>query len=111
VAEAPVGVAVGAEGVEDRVSVRIAEEEFEPPPVEQAAVAGHEAARRAESIAHRPLRRRAASKLIATQLSWANMSFPLAVVSGTVWRTSQCSIILPSSSKRQMSIAAMLNVL
>ena len=45
------------------------------------------------------------------QLSWLNMSLPLAVVSGTCWSTSQCSIILPSSLNRQMSTPAMFKVL
>jgi hypothetical protein len=47
----------------------------------------------------------------ASQVSWENMSLPLAVVSGTCWRTSQCSMILPSSLNLQMSTPAMLNVL
>ena len=35
-----------------------------------------------------------------TYVSWENMSFPLAVVSGSCCRTSQCSMILPSSLTR-----------
>ena len=46
-----------------------------------------------------------------SQDSCANMSLPLAVVLGIGWSTSQCSIIFPSSLKRQMSTPAMLNVL
>ena len=45
------------------------------------------------------------------QLSWLNMSLPLAVVSGTCWRTSQCSMILPSSLRRKMSMPAIFQVL
>jgi hypothetical protein len=45
------------------------------------------------------------------QLSWLNMSLPLAVFSGRGCRTSQCSMICPSSLKRKMSTPAVFELL
>jgi hypothetical protein len=45
------------------------------------------------------------------QESWENRSLRLAVASGIAWRTSQCSMALPSSLNVQMSTPAMLKVL
>jgi hypothetical protein len=45
------------------------------------------------------------------QVSWENMSFPLAVVFGICWRTFQCSMISPSSLRRKMSTPAEFQVL
>jgi hypothetical protein len=47
----------------------------------------------------------------AAQVSSENMPVPLAVVSGICWRTSQCSMILPSSLRRKMSTPAEFQVL
>ena len=49
---AAVGVAVGAQGREDGLGVPALEEQLEAPPIEESGVAGHEAARGGQLIAH-----------------------------------------------------------
>ncbi len=52
---AAVRVAVRAQGGEDWLGVPALEEQLEAPPIEETGVAGHEAARRGEVIAHVPV--------------------------------------------------------